>query len=63
MVKALKKIGFEEHHQKGSHLYLWNPGTRRMTAVSMHARDLKRAVMKAILDQAGLTEDEFGDLL
>jgi mRNA interferase HicA len=63
MVAALKKTGFQEHHQKGSHLYLWNPSTRRMTAVSMHARDLKRGVMKAILRQADLTEDDFRKLL
>jgi hypothetical protein len=34
-----------------------------MTTVAMHAKDLKRSVMKAILDQAGLTEDELRELL
>jgi len=32
-VRALKKAGFIEHHQKGSHLYLWHPDQERMTAV------------------------------
>lgn len=63
MVAALKKAGFLDHHQTGSHLYLWNSSKRRMTAVSMHARDLKRGTMKKILDQAGLSEDEFRELL
>ncbi len=59
MVATLKRAGFVEHHQKGSHLYLWNPTTERMTTVSMHARDLKRGLMKKILTQAGLADDEF----
>ena len=63
MVAALKRAGFLEHHQKGSHLYLWNPTTERMTTVSMHARDLKRGTMKSILDQAELTDDEIQELL
>ena len=63
MVAALKRNGFQEHHQRGSHLYLWNPTTERMTTVAMHARDLKRGTMKQILNQAGLTDDEFRDLL
>ena len=63
MVAALKGTGFREHHQKGSHLYLWNPATKRMTSVSMHARDLKRGTMKAIIEQAGFTEDEFRKFL
>jgi predicted RNA binding protein YcfA (HicA-like mRNA interferase family) len=63
MVRALKRAGFIEHHQKGSHLYLWNPERNRMTTVPMHARDLKRSLMKAILDQAGLSEDDFHKLL
>jgi predicted RNA binding protein YcfA (HicA-like mRNA interferase family) len=63
MVRALKRAGFVEHHQKGSHLYLWHPERQRMTTVAMHAKDLKRSLMKVILDQAGLTEDELRKLL
>lgn len=63
MVAALKRASFVEHHSRGSHLYLWNPTTKRMTTVSMHARDLKRGLMKKILGQAGLTDDEFQELL
>ncbi len=63
LVAALKRAGFIEHHQTGSHLYLWHPSRERMTSVPMHARDLKRGTAKAILKQAGLTEDEIRDLL
>ena len=63
MVAALKRAGFVEHHQAGSHLYLWHPTEQRMTTVSMHSKDLPRPVMKKILKQAGLSESEFRKLL
>ncbi len=63
VVRALKKAGFVEHHQRGSHLYLWHPQKERMTSVAMHAADLPRGTTKAILKQAGLTEEEFIELL
>jgi predicted RNA binding protein YcfA (HicA-like mRNA interferase family) len=63
MVAALKRAGFVEHHQIGSHLFLWHAEHRRMTTVAMHLKDLPRPVMKKILKQAGLTEKEFRDLL
>ncbi|MBW8876088.1 MAG: type II toxin-antitoxin system HicA family toxin [Acidobacteria bacterium] len=63
LVAALKRAGFIEHHQTGSHLYLWHPSRKRMTSIPMHPGDLKRGTASAILKQAGLTEDELRDLL
>ena len=63
VVAALKQAGFLEHHQRGSHLYLWHPSKRRMTTVPMHPGDLHRGLLKRILTQASLTEDEFRALL
>jgi predicted RNA binding protein YcfA (HicA-like mRNA interferase family) len=63
LVAALKKDGFVEHHQKGSHLYLWHPAKRRMTTVPMHPGDVNRGLVQAILKQADLTTDEFLKLL
>ena len=62
-VAALKKAGFQEHHRKGSHLYLWHAARRRMTSVPLHPGDLHRGLLKAILKQADLTEDLFRDFL
>jgi predicted RNA binding protein YcfA (HicA-like mRNA interferase family) len=59
MVKALKRAGFVETGQKGSHLLLEHPITKFQTSVPIHGGDLKRGLMKAILKQAGLSEDEF----
>ncbi len=62
-VAALRRAGFVEHHQKGSHLYLWNSQSRRMTTVPQHPGDLKMGTLRAIIKQAGLSEDQFLKLL
>lgn len=61
-VAALKKAGFLEHHQKGSHLTSVHPSGRR-TVVAIHRRDLKRGLVAGILKDAGLNQDEFLELL
>jgi len=63
VVRALKRAGFEEHHQRGSHRYLRHPETRRMTSVPMHPGDLPRGTLRAILSQTGITVEEFLELL
>lgn len=63
LVAALERAGFVRHHQKGSHLYLWHQGKRRMTTVPMHPGDVHRGLLRVILKQADLTEAAFLDLL
>lgn len=62
LVAALKKAGFVEDRQRGSHLVLRHSDGRQ-TLVPMHARDLPRGTTKAILSQADITEDELSALL
>ncbi len=54
MVKLLKKNGFMEIGQNGSHIKLKNPETERTVIVPYHSRDLKKGMEQAILKQAGL---------
>ena len=63
VVMALRRAGFIEHHQKGSHLFLWNTQSRRMTTVPQHSGDLKMGTLRAIIKQAGLSENDFIRLL
>ena len=55
LVAALLRTGFDTHHQSGSHLVLCHPTTNRR----IHTGDVDRGLLKKILKQAGLTEDEF----
>lgn len=63
VVRALKQAGFEEHHQRGSHLYLRHPESGQLTSVPMHPGDLPKGTLRAILRQAGLSKSELIDLL
>lgn len=63
VIAALKRAGFEEAKQRGSHLYFWHPVRKLETSVPIHPGDLKRSLVRGILQQAGLTEDEFRKLL
>jgi len=63
VVKALRKIGYEFDHQRGSHIVLrqTDPPHRRLT-VPDHD-EVAKGTLRAIVRQAGLTADEFKALL
>lgn len=63
VVKARGKIGYEVDHQRGSHIALRNtsPPHRRLT-VPDHA-EVAKGTLRAIIRQAGLTVQEFKNLL
>ena len=63
ILRALKQAGFIEIGQKGSHIKLLNPHSNYRTVVPIHSRDLKRILLKEIIKQAGLSENEFLKLL
>lgn len=63
VLAALKRDGFQVQRQRGSHLFLWHPVRDVITTVPFHAKDLPRGTLRAILKQAGLSDDEFKDLL
>ncbi len=54
MIKHLKKNGFEEVGQNGSHRKLKNPANGRTVIVPYHSKSMKKGMEQAILKQAGL---------
>jgi predicted RNA binding protein YcfA (HicA-like mRNA interferase family) len=65
IIKALKKCGFVELRQKGSHLILFNEATNKRVVVPMHkGKDIKKGLLRKIIElEAQLTIDEFLKLL
>lgn len=64
VVRALRKAGFYEDRQKGSHLILVHPETKRRTVVLMHqGRTIKKPLLIAIINDAGLSVADFLELL
>ena len=64
VIRALERGGFILVRVTGSHhLYEHPDRPDRLVPVPLHPGDLKRPVLKSIIKQVGLTEDEFLRLL
>jgi predicted RNA binding protein YcfA (HicA-like mRNA interferase family) len=65
IIQALTKAGFTVNRIVGSHHVLVYPGdpTRTVTVPVHAARDLKPGTLRSIIRQAGLTVEEFVELL
>ena len=62
--RALTKKDLLFVHQKGSHRYFADPLTGKIvTTLPMHPGDLPRWLLKTIIKEVGLSEDEFRSLL
>ncbi len=64
VLRALQRAGFFVHHTSGSHYILKHPEdpTRRVT-LPFHNKDLKRRTLASVIDQPGLTTEQFLSLL
>ncbi len=65
IMRALERAGLELRRTRGSHhIYRHMTDKRRQTTIPDHgARELPKGTVKAIIAQAGLTEDEFKTFL
>jgi len=60
-VRAVRKIGYELDHTTGSHMILRHPSRRRLS-VPRH-RELGRGILRRLIDEAGLSREDFLSLL
>lgn len=59
VVKALKKAGFVEVRQKGSHLILFNNSTGRRVTIPIHkGKDIKKPLLRKIIEVEALMSVE-----
>lgn len=64
VVRALKRAGFIEDRQRGSHLVLIHPETKDRTVVPIHSgRTISEPLLRAIIRDASLTVYDFLELL
>jgi predicted RNA binding protein YcfA (HicA-like mRNA interferase family) len=64
VIRALRRAGWEVVRMHGSHHVLAHPARAGETlVVPVHPRPLKRGTLADILERAGLTVNEFKDLL
>ena len=63
VVRALEKLGYHSHRQKGSHLIMVKENSIYQPVIPMRNKDLKKETTRAIIRQIGLTIEEFLKLL
>ncbi|MGO9231265.1 MAG: type II toxin-antitoxin system HicA family toxin [Bryobacteraceae bacterium] len=64
VVRALKRAGFVEDRQSGSHLVSIHPGTKARTVVPVHpGRTIKEPLVRAVIRDANLSAVEFIELV
>lgn len=64
IIQALKKAGFQEDRQKGSHLILINLKTKTRTVIPIHSgKTIKKSLLGAIIRDAQLSIEKFLKLL
>jgi len=62
LIRALKRAGFEEKKQVGSHLRLKHPDGR-WTTVSVHSGTVPSGTLRKILRDAEISPEELKNLL
>jgi len=61
-VRALQKIGFVVDRQKGSHITLIHESPYTRVTVPNH-KTIKPGILRSIIRQAGITVEQFNQLL
>ena len=62
VVAAFAKAGFHFQRQTGGHLILYSPARRQILSVPNHDA-IKRGTLRSLIRYAGLTHQQFLDLL
>ncbi len=64
LIQALKRAGFREHRQRGSHLHMYRAADGRQVTIPVHkGRIVRIGTLRSILRDAEISVDEFRQLL
>ncbi len=62
-IKVLEKAGFRQRRQKGSHVIMIRDNPYAMTVIPVHKKKLRLGTLRDIIQQAGMSVEEFTQLL
>jgi len=60
-VRAFQKLGYVFDHQTGSHMILYHPSGKHLSIP--YRREIARGTLRALIRSAGISVEEFLDLL
>ena len=61
VIAALRRAGFREHRQRGSHIILVKEGRMATLSVPDH-REVAKGTLRSLIRSSGLTVEEFATL-
>ena len=59
VIKKLKKLGFVEDRQSGSHKIFYHPETKTRAVVPYHLKELPKGTLSAILRESNISKGDF----
>ena len=63
IIKVLRKLGFDDIRQRGSHRFFYRSEDRKSTLVPIHNKDIGKGLLRKILHDIDVSPDEFMKLL
>lgn len=63
LIRVLEQKGWRLARSKGSHHHFMHPENLSIVSVPVHPRDLKRGTLSGVLKDAGISREEFLDVL
>ena len=63
VARVLLKVGFVELMGRGSHRTYFRERDQKALTIPFHSKDLKRGTLSGIIKQAGMTTDQFIEML
>jgi len=58
LIKKLKKAGFVEDRQSGSHVVMYHPKTGRRAVIPIHLKDIPKGTLNSLIKEAGISQEE-----
>jgi predicted RNA binding protein YcfA (HicA-like mRNA interferase family) len=63
LIRVAERLGFELRRQKGSHAIYVRAEDQARVVIPMHAGELKRKTLRAIIQDLKITVEQFRELL
>mgnify|MGYP001773686387 CR=1 FL=1 len=63
LIMVLKKLGYIEKRQTGSHKIFYHPFKKKIIPVPWHNKDLKRGLLRVIIRELEISRERFLQLL
>lgn len=61
VIKKIKKLGFVEDRQSGSHKIFYHTETKDRAVVPYHLKELPKGTLNAILKEANILREDFNN--